>query len=201
MSVETPHSDAEPFLKGAAASQGLFTIPSRAWNTTNLSFLHNVAGKEVKENPHRPHNEQPNRFPVPIEQVPDLTDFVYGEMPQALTLRPQEQTGCCNCDFKFDVARDMFADAAAEVTIQFPKMICCFLAGMQTAPIEVTPKSGTTGVTYKGVLKRTFLPGCLGNDTTIVWEETQGKPEMKILVGASSDPESIDLSTLIWNPH
>merc|ERR1712000_60214 len=131
-----------------------------------------------KENPHRPHNEQPNRFPVPIEQVPDLTDFVYGEMPQALSLRPHEQTGCCNCDFKFDVARDMFADASAEVTVQFPKMICCFLAGMQSAPVEVAPKSGTTGTTYKGVMKKTFLPGCLGNDTTIVWEEVAGKPEM-----------------------
>ena len=52
------------------------------------------------------------------------------------------------------------------------------------------------------------VPGPSQSDPGSIWETSffdenfpQGKPEVKILVQAFSEPESIDLSILTWNPH
>ena len=52
------------------------------------------------------------------------------------------------------------------------------------------------------------VPGPSQSDPGSIWETSffdeffaQGKPEVKILVGAFSEPESIDLSVPKWNPH
>ena len=52
------------------------------------------------------------------------------------------------------------------------------------------------------------VPGPSQSDPGSIWETSffdknfaQGKPEVNILVGAFSEPESIDLSVPKWNPH
>ena len=192
------HSDAEPFLKETRPpSSGVFTIPSKQWDTTNLQFLHMVAGKEHKEFPKQAHSD-PKRFPVPVEQVADLTNFVYGPMPQALTLRPQEITGCCSCERKYDVARDMFAEAVAEVEVKIPTMVCMFEAGMVGADVTLTPKQGQSGTSYKGTLKRGFCPGCCVNDLTLEWEGQPTKPHMSARGPSTMDNIKLCMCQPIW---
>lgn len=175
---------------------GVFGQPSRAWNMTNLQFVHHFGGKEIKELAKRPHTEQPNRFPVPIEMVPDLTDFVYGGMPQGLTLRPRLSSACCKHEFEYDLARDLFANTVATVKVNFPLCICFWAGGMAQADVEVMSSVG--GPAYKGVLKKAFCSGCCTNDTNLIWESMPNKPRMTYRLPSQLDTCKLYACQQIW---
>jgi hypothetical protein len=205
MSVaSTPgHMDHQSLLtsgmsSGAPPSGGLFTVPSKIWDSTNLEFEHLIAGKSLRETAHKPHQD-PRRFPVPLEQVTDLTSFTYGAMPQALTLRPHMETGCCSgCDRKYDVARDLFADPIAEVKVAIPCNVCFFNAGCSNAEVEVYPKHGVTGVVYKGEFGKNFLAGCLDNTLKLQWSGTKSKPYMSYRSPACCDQLRYVCCQTVW---
>lgn len=187
MSVST-HTDTEPFLKSMTApSAGLFTTPSKQYDSQSLQFLHLVGGKELMERPKAPHTD-PRAFPSPLSSVHDITSFVYGPLPQSLTLRPQMETGLCSgCDRKYDIARDMFADPIAEIKVAIPCNLILFNAGCSSAEVEVTPKQGVMGTVYKGVYEKNFAAGCLDNTVKLTWTGTPTKPYMSYRSPACCD--------------
>jgi hypothetical protein len=152
--------------------EGIFTQPSKVWDMTNTQFMHRIAGEDKKEFAITHHRDS-HRYEVPADKTPDFIPFIYGEMPQTLTLRPIVSDKCCCPPREFHIARHQFGDPIGHAKVNVGQ---CFMLGCAEAEVEVAPvKVG--GPSYKGSLKKAMCGECCNNEMTLTWD-TKNKPYM-----------------------
>jgi hypothetical protein len=174
----------QPLASGGPAhslSGGLFSAPATIWGRSNLQFEHRVSEKSIVEVARGPHSD-PLRFPVPAQSEQDFVTYAFGAMPQALTLRPHEAS-CCSGERKYDLARGMFADSIAEVTVDTS---CLFHCGCADGAVSVTQKD-KRNVLYTGAFSKSLCAGCFDNTLKLQWSGTKSKPYMSYRSRACCD--------------
>lgn len=155
-------------------ADSFFKIKNVIWDKTNTFFVHRIADQDVKELT-QTHHQDTNRYDIPADKEADFINYVYGPLPEALTLRPQLNDGCCACcaPVTFHVAKSMFGDPVATVNVHIGQM---YLMGCAAADVEVNPMQ-QGGRQYRGELKKKMCAELCGNETTLTWN-APNKPYM-----------------------